>query len=292
MKQIKFTGYDNYKAQAFVYDDVKKPQGSVIIIHNIKESANYYADVCELFNKNGYIACLMQLRLHEKKQDENNQKDENKDYFKDNVNDLHLITKIMSESYDCPVFVIGVGFSAHLIVRLLEICNMVNKVVLIGGGFNKSLIYKTIHPFSFGLHVISRKKDFAKLMEKIMFLPLTKNFEDKNYITSNKLLFDKIKNSENFKKILPANYYHSFLSNITAKDKNLTNISANSKILVLNGKLDPINKGNNVKNFVNEFKEFGLNAEFIIYDDAKQNLLLENNYEKIVLDIINFLKQK
>lgn len=299
MKQLKLTALDGSDVFAAVWDNVKKPKGVFVLVHDLKETLSYYNNFAQFLNDNNYVCAAQFLRLHEKdnKKNENKTNDENLlnlphnyDFFKENVNDLYLLTKIMSESFNCPIYVVGVGFGAYMALRLLEISDFANKVVLIGTGYPHLIYLKTTKPISFGLQVFSKRHNFAKQIERLIFAPL--EMKDKNYLTTDEQLFEKLSQENNYVNLLPYNYYYSYLNNLPTNDKNFANINPKTEFLLLSGLLDPVSRnGKTPIKLQNNLSSFGLKNHLILFDDCKHSLLLEKNAFNIYQIILDFVQE-
>ena len=290
MKQLKLTGAHGTPFYANLWDAVKKPKGIILIAHNLKEDLSWYDQTANWFNKQGYLVCANYLRHHSPHKEPEL---DDFDYFKENVNDTYLLAKVMTETFDkLSLTIIGVGFGVYVAKRFLEICNFATNAIFIGAGSDVAPNYKLTQPVGFLLHLFSRKKDFAKNMDKMLFLPLKIHFKNNNYITTDKELFNTIEKSKNFSKLLPLDYYYSYLNNIIFKDRNLKNINKKVKLTFLSGELDPIATNHNLKQTVKPLVKHGLNVEIVVLEYAKQNLLLENKDLEILPYLLDIIERK
>ena len=63
---IKIKVYNDLKLYTYVFDKVKDPKGVIVIIHGMQEHAGRYIEHAKVFNKNGYIVVMNDLRGHGK----------------------------------------------------------------------------------------------------------------------------------------------------------------------------------------------------------------------------------
>ncbi len=295
MKQIKFNGYDGAKIIATIWDEVKRPQGIVVLVHDLRETLSYYEPVAKWFNQQGFVVCGNILRLHGKQTDlPDDEFNDGTDYFKENVNDLYILTKIMKESFvGLPLTVVGVGFGSYLALRYLQICDFANFAVFVGMGYNQTLWFQATKPLGFVSHLFSKKNKFAKQMKNLMFAPMEQKHENKNYVTTNEKLFEKLSDEFAYNNILPLNYYYSFLNNLVTHDKNLSNINKNTKLLLMTGIHDTACKnGLHTKKMMMQLEDNGLTVTMQVWDEMKHNLLLETEYEEVLSDVLKFITNK
>lgn len=288
MKQLKLTGADGNAFYANLWDEVKKPKGIILIAHNLKEDLSWYEQTANWFNDQGYLVCANHLRFHSPYKE---LEYEGVDYFKTNVNDTYLLAKVMTESFEnIPLTIIGVGFGVYIAKRFLEICNFASRAIMIGAGSGVALNYKLTQPIGFLLHLFSTKKNFAKNMDKLLFLPLKIHFKSKNYITTNPELSKTILENKNFTKLLPLDYYYSYLNNFIFKDRNMKNINPDMPIYFVSGELDPIATPCNLRKTLKQFNKHNLNTDVTVVEYAKQNLLLEHNDLQTLPYLLNLIE--
>lgn len=292
MKQIKFNGHDNFKVSALVWDDVKEPVGLILIAHDLKENSRYYNDLAEFLNKHNYVVSVMEFRLHGKLLEENQNLPESKDYFKDVVNDLFIYSKIMQSTYNVPLAVLGHGFGAYIVLRFLEICDMAKLAIISGYGYSSSVTLKLISPLSTAWQVISTKNKLSKEIDKLIRYPYEVKFFDSNYISTNEDFYRDFVTDPMYKTLLPAQYYHSFLINSVYPDKNLGNISQNTKLLLVSGENDPVGKkGKTINRLFNKLDKLGYHVTLQLFENMLHNIYNEINSEQVFEFILEYLQQ-
>lgn len=286
MKILKINTHENYNLFINVWDNVKKPIGCVLLIHDIFEDGKRYSAFAEFLQNNGFVVWINDLREHGKSRQENVEIPHN-DYFKEIVNDHFLFTRMMDEKYDLPIIVIGNGFGAHVAERLIEVTNISKSVVLAGVSYNQSSFMITNRIYSTALLPFLNNEKSHSIYEKTFLNKLEKNFENKNWINNDDKQYEHFKS--NFKNYsLPLNFYYSWFKNVAVKDKNIGNINTKTKILLLSGDNDIISGPKNLAKIKLKYDEYGIKSHITIFENVKHNIF-DYNEDYINNKILDFL---
>ena len=291
MNKVKIKGYDNSTLVGYYWEDVSNPKGVVQIIHGMQEHAKRYDDFAKFLNSNGYIVFASDLRGHgETVGDVNKQGYSDGDIFEQIINDQITISNMLKEKYNLPLYVIGHSFGSFVSQMYISRCNVADKVILSGSAYTKNIA------FTFGnivAHINSAfvgKDKTAKFLEKNSFGAYGKKFEDGNWLTRNKEIFDEYKKDPYCGHPFPYSFYKSMFSGALKNYKNLGNINKNMPILILSGDDDPVgNYGKLVVKLYNTYKKQGLNVQYKLYNGARHEILNETNKQEVYQDIIDFL---
>lgn len=293
MKQLKINGYDNHKLILHCFDDVKKPQAIVLVIHDIKQTSKNFYSLAKFLNEHNFVVYLSDLRLHGKTAAENTILPIKTDYFKDIVNDHFIITKLIFERHkNLPLILLGHGFSSYLVTRMIEIDDNVNIAVLSGSGYNSSLTFKLIKPISNAIMLYKSQKNMEKSVEKLIYYGFERKFKNKNWLTTDEKVYEEYLKDETFLKVLPTNFYTSFLNNIVSNDKNLTNINKETKVLIISGCDDPVsNNCKNLNKLFNQYDLHGLKTTLQTFDGMRHNIFEETNKQRVFQYLVEYLNK-
>lgn len=293
MKQIKINGYDNHKLVLHCFDDVKKARAVVLIIHDIKQTSKNFYSFAKFLNEHNYIVYVSDLRLHGKTAAENTILPIKTDYFKDIVNDHFIITKLIFERhYNLPLVLLGHGFSSYLVTRMIQIEDIASIAILSGSGYNSSITFKLIKPISNALMLYKSQKNMEKSVEKLIYYSFERKFKDKNWLTSDEKVYEDYLKDETFTKVLPTNFYTSFLNNIVPNDKNLNNINKDTKVLIISGCEDPVS--NNCKNLNKVFDQYdaqGIKTTLQTFESMRHNIFEEKNKQRVFDYLVEYLNK-
>ena len=277
-----------------MWEEVKNPKGIVLIIHSIKQNGLNYSGLAEYLNKNNYIVCATDIRLHGKLASNENTKQQelpkHTDIFKEIVSDHFVAVKYLNDKYSLPITILGHGFGAYVAKRLIQICDYAKNVVLSGMAYNMSpfmLKLKTTSNF-FGLLKNTEKTN--KKFEKYFYGAMQKRVVIGNWYSINEEVYeDYLYESKDI--LLPLSFYRAWLNNIVVRDKNLLNINAKTRVLIMCGSYDPFTMYENEQNkIVKQFNEAGVQPQLNIFDGFKHNLYEDEESDmifKVVLQFIN-----
>ena len=87
-------------------------------------------------------------------------------------------------------------------------------------------------------------------------------------------------------------FYYEFLKGLSSlhNKKKMQQINKNFPILIIGGKEDPVgNYSKGLLKLQKEYLKYGLNAQLIIYENMRHEILNEENNQIVYQDIINFL---
>ncbi len=293
MKLLKINGYNNYKLIISCFDDIKRAKGVIVIIPDLKQTAKNYYALARFLNENHYVVYISDIRLHGKSHQENNQDYVSDDYFKDIVNDHLIITKLTEERHpNLPNILLGHGFSSYIVKRYIEINDGIEAAILSGSGYSQSLTLQIMKYISRLLILNKKNRNSLKFIEKYIYINYEKKFANKNWLTSDEKVFNNYLNDETFARPLPLSLYNSFFNNIVVKDKNLSNISPKTKILIISGDQDPVHyKTKHLTHLYNNFEKAGLNTTMQLFNDMRHNIFEEVNKHEVYKYLLDYLNK-
>lgn len=138
---------------------------------------------------------------------------------------------------------------------------------------------------------------YTKIVNKLTMDAFNKKFKKEHqsigWLSVNKENIANYENDPLCGADFPTNYYNSIskLLVTAAKPENIEKINKKIKLLLIAGKGDPVtNFTKSTKKLFNLYKNHNLNVNKIIYDNARHELLNENDEvkNKVINDIINF----
>ncbi len=96
-----------------------------------------------------------------------------------------------------------------------------------------------------------------------------------------------------FRFTVSAMYDLILLNKITNSDEWYSNVPKDLPILLVSGENDPVGDyGEGVKQVSRQLKDRGIEAECILYPDARHEILNDSTYNQVKNDILDFLKEK
>lgn len=290
MRKEIIVGFENKDLTAYFWDDVKNAKAVVQIIHGMQEHAKRYDHVAKELNKAGFIVFASDLRGHgETVGDVKFLGHTNGDIFKEIVEDQKIITKMLCEKYNLPVYVLGHSFGSFITQRYVQECNLSKKAVICGSAYTKTALMKAGQIFAYITGFFKGNHTTAKFIESLSFGSYKKQFEDGNWLVTDKQVFEDYKADPYCGTPFPACFYKSMFKNVTANYKNLKNIDKEQKIFLIAGDKDPVgSNGKSVEKLFEVYKKNSVDVQLKLYKNDKHEILNGENKAEVIKDVIEF----
>lgn len=291
MKEIKIKGMDGLELATYVWDNVVKPKGVLLIIHGMQEHARRYAKLAEFLNKNNYIVVANDLRGHGK--NVSDKKDfgyDEGDIFAKTVQDELIILKYLDEKYKLPIVLLGHSYGSFITQRIITLRPKISKAVLSGSAYMKSLTVSFGKVLSYILGVFNDGRVSASAVEKLSLKKYSKGFEDGNWLSRDPKIWELYKKDEFCGMPFPVNFYKSLFKNILKNYNNLLNADKTLPILLIGGSEDPVSsKGKALTKLYSVYSKAKLNVSIKIYPGARHEVINETNKDEVYGDILHFM---
>lgn len=283
-----------------VHVDIYQPnvilryKGIIQIHHGISEYSSRYKKFAEYLSHEGFIVVVPDFpghgtSLHEFEQG----------YFGDGkaldtlVEDMQRLSQIVSSNYeDLPYFMIGIDFGSLVLMKYMQkYGDYIHGAIMIGTCIKNPFYYKLltsvkVNTFLYGN--MYRSKFNKKIIDNILQGNIKDNYKTNNLNEWKQYLDDPMTDF-----IYTNQAYLDMLDYIkyVDNDVNLKKIPNYLPIYLLSGGLDNLTrKGKDTLTLYNRLKNNGVkDLEYKIYPDKKQDILHENEYEKIYKDIMKWL---
>ena len=293
MEELTFKGYKDFELFARLYD-VDSPIAVCQIIHGMQEHSGRYDDFCKFLNKNKIAVFISDTRGHGKSI-KNNQAGYSKgDISKENIEDQLLISKYLKERYNnIPLTLIGHSYGSFLSQGYINSGRgLADKVILIGSAYTKTALMRMGKILANLASFFKGRKASAKAVEKIGFGGYGKPFEDNNWLTRDKKIWEQYKNDKYCGIPFPNAFYQSLFKMMLKNYNNLKKADKSLPIFIISGDKDPVgSNGKMVKELYDKYKNEGFNNIYIkLYEDCRHEILNELNKDEVYSDILTFIK--
>lgn len=291
MKNIKINGYNNLPLNVYLFDEVKNPRASIIVIHGMQEHAKRYFDFAEFLQKNGFVVLLSDLRGHgfTATSKEDFGKGQGDDIFAEIIEDQKILCAYLENQYNLPLYLFGHSFGSFVSQKLIQVYPNIKKAVICGttNGSNATIFFgKVLAGLLMG---IGQKNNHNSLVQKVSLDSYGKKFEDKNWLTRDTKVWEEYKKDELCGVPFPLSFYYSMLKNLNKINRGIKKLDKNKPIMFICGSDDPVGGySKQVTRLYKKYKKKGLNASLKIYPQARHELINEINKEEVYNDILNF----
>lgn len=291
MKNIKINGYNNLPLNVYLFDEVKNPRASIIVVHGMQEHAKRYFDFAEFLQKNGFVVLLSDLRGHgfTATSKEDFGKGQGDDIFAEIIEDQKILCEYLKNQYNLPLYLFGHSFGSFVAQKLIQVYPNIKKAVICGttnGSSAKIFFGKVLAGFLMG---IGQKNNHNSLVQKVSLDSYGKKFEDKNWLTRDTKVWEEYKKDELCGVSFPLDFYYSMLKNLNKVNRGIKKLDKNKPIMFICGSDDPVGEySKQVTRLYKKYKKKGLNASLKIYPQARHELINEINKEEVYNDILNF----
>ena len=270
---------------------VKDEEAILLLVTGMAEHSSRYNHFASFLNENKIsVYCLDHYGQGKNGKLGNPGKDY---FFKMEATIDELINKFKKESKKVYLFAHSMGsFITQGYIQ--EYKGNLDKVVLCGSN-GKTILFKL---GNFLAHLVVNKNNYDQ--EAGFLYKLAIGAYEKPFINESKSAWIS-RNKENVKKYdedplsgfnCTDGFYYEFLKGLSSlHNKNkMKQINKNLPILIIGGKEDPVgNYSKGLLKLQKEYLKYGLNAQLIIYENMRHEILNEENNQIVYQDIINFL---
>lgn len=292
MENFTFTGYKDTKLNCYLFIPNTEPIGVVQIIHGMQEHGLRYKHFAEFLTDAGFIVFVSDLRGHgHSAVSPLKQGYDTGDIFNNTIKDQKLICDYLDKTYNLPIYILGHSYGSFLTQKLVQVLSVPKKYVLVGTSNGDSIIYKMASSLSNLASLFGNKENKAYAVERLSFKAFAKKFENGNWLTRDKQIFDEYLQDEYCGKSFPYSFYKSMFNALKNLNSGIKNISKDKSILLVAGTKDPVgNYGKYVKSLHELYLKNGVNAKIKLYDEGRHEILNETNKAEVYNDILKFLK--
>lgn len=295
MKNIKIIGFNNLPLNVYLYDNVKKPKGSVLVVHGMQEHAARYNDFATFLQSKGYVVLCSDLRGHglTAKTMDDFGKGEGDDIFSEIIEDQKILASYLEQNYKCPLYIFGHSYGSFITQKMIQVYPSIKKAIICGTTNGDSGIIDLGRFLSKILVSLGKKDKRANLVQDMSLKSYGKGFKDGNWLTRDENIWNAYSNDPLCGNAFPLSFFNSMLQNLHLLNKNLTSVDKSKPIFFIVGSDDPV--GGKAKHVISLHKLYvknGLNASIKVYKDCRHELLNEINKDEIYNDILNFYEDK
>ena len=294
-EQRNFIMRDGKKVYAILWSDTDiTPTQSIVLVHGMAEHIDRYEGFARDLVARGFVVLGYNERGHRFT-------DEKEDYgymkFDDLVEDVNEMIDFMKTKYpNIPVNLFGHSMGSFVSERVTELYgSKLRKAVYCGNGHNPNLILSMGAFLCSVIKIFKGDRHRSKFIDGMAFGSFNKPFEPArtplDWLNRDEAEVDKYIADEWCGGMFTLRYYHDFFIGCRKVTNNLKNIPLDLPMLLVSGANDPVgNMGKGVKQVYDKLiKTKHTNVEMKLYDDARHEILLEQNKEEVHKDIIDFL---
>lgn len=276
-------------------------RGIIQIAHGIGEHAGRYTAIAKRFQDEGFAVYANDHRAHGKTAQIKSMYGhyDGDDYFKDGVNDMHSLSRIMRKEYPNTPFILFGHSMGSLLCRnyTLKYGSQLDALVLSGtANFIKGLGYFGLFATKTVAAIKGRERGNERL-RALFFDEFNKKFKP------NRTKFDWLSRDEEevdaFEKdpLRIENFSIGLLEDVISNTRKLNKKEVFIKtpdklpILIFSGDKDPVGEmGKGVKKVVKNYRKNGNNnLEFLLYEGGRHEMLNELNRKEVEDDIVSWL---
>lgn len=291
MENIKIDGYKNLPLNVYLYNNVKKPKASILVIHGMQEHGARYNDFATFLESKGYVVLVSDLRGHgitARSADELG-RGESDDIFNEIIEDQKILADYLKKNNKAPLYVFGHSFGSFITQRFIQVYPSVDKAIICGTTNGDSAIINLGKTLASALVKFGKKDNRANLVQDMSLKSYGKGFEDGNWLTRDSEVWEEYKRDSLCGNAFPLSFFHSMLSNLSHLNKHVDAVDKNKPILFICGEKDPVGgNAKHVKSLYDFYIKKGLNAHIKIYPECRHELLNEINKSEVYNDILNF----
>lgn len=291
-QNLKISGYHNLELNCYLYDQIKYPKATVLVIHGMQEHCLRYKNFAKMLNDNGFIVLTSDLRGHGKTAESKERLGfGEKDIFTETLQDQLILIDYLKENYNLPIYLFGHSYGSMLAQNLVQLSPLIQKAVICGTANGSSGIFKL------GSFVISLLSPFKRanskggIIEKLCIKSYGKKFERGNWLTRDEKIFDEYLKDEYCGGSFPFSFYKSMIKNMTKTNASLSKIGK-KKLFLIAGDCDPVGeRGKQVKKLYHIYLKNNVDVKLKLYSGARHELLNEINKEEVFKDIVDFYNE-
>lgn len=284
-ENIAFSGSNGTNVDAVVWSPTNnKLNGIIIVIHGLAEYIGRYETLAKTLTENGYVTAGFDLSGHGQRNDSEIATIEENEGWIDNLVDINTLSLALTERYgNLPKYLLGFSFGSFLARDYIDKCrDCLSGMILISSRYQ--------YPFSLDLMLCSAIKEVKKVgfhgtsdwVAKMISDKYNKYYKPNqtsvDWLCSDKKELSSYLSDAMIKKKVSAGLYLTFIEGMieTCEKLGFVCIPKELPILLLNGDDDAVDDfGKGVDNLYGKMKASGLNVEIETYQDARHDLLHE-----------------
>lgn len=288
-QNVKIEGFNGLQLNTYVYENVIQPKAVVVVVHGMQEHCLRYDNFARYLNEQGYIVITSDLRGHGKTAPSKEKLGfGEKDIFTETIRDQLIIIDSCHDAYNLPIYLFGHSYGSMLGQHLVQHSKLIEKAVLCGTTNGGSALMKLGGVVAKLMSPFKNKNAKGGLIEKMCIQSYGKKFENGNWLTRDKKVFEEYKKDEYCGGSFPFSFYKSMITNMNKANKGIAKI-ANKKIFLIAGDKDPVGEnGKQVTKLYKLYLKNNIDTRIKLYKDARHEVLNEINKDEVYKDIVNF----
>lgn len=290
---------DGFETNIYKWE-AKETKQIMQIVHGSAEHASRYDHFAKWLNEHGITVWAIDLRGHgENEKNKNNLGYFGKKGYEKVLKDVHEIGNLMKEKHPNIKYTLFGHSMGSFIVRAYSlIYGDIDKLIAMGTNHFPKAISQIQYIYSLFVSAIFPKKHKAKMLDKISYKKFDKQVKAKS--EKEWLSYDK-KNVETFIKdelcgfVFTPNGFSTMIKWIIMMNnkKKIKKLNPDMQNLFIAGKDDPVgNFGKGPNNVYKIYKKYGKQAEIILMEKSRHEILNEKNKEEVYKNILNFINKK
>ncbi len=291
-----FESFDKTLVYFKLFDKVENPKACMLIIHGMVEHSKRYENFAKFLNKNDIVVLTFDLRAHGKTVgDAEKVGHYDGDLFADCTKDAICFSNFLREKYPAlPLVVLGHSYGSFVLQSYVENYPDFDMAIFSGSANMKGILPGLALCISKLTRTFKGKDAKAKLIHKLTLGQYGKDFENGNWLTRDKKIFEDYVADPFCGNMCSANFYVSMFKGIKGiyKKKNLKKLPLTKPFFIISGAQDEVGgKGNLVKKLEALYTKQGVKqVEMKLYEDARHEILNETNRKEVYQDILNFVE--
>ena len=290
---------DGFETNIYKWD-VEKPKAIMQIVHGSAEHASRYDHFAKWLNKKGIAVWAMDLKGHGQLEKDRN----NLGYFgkKGYINVLRNINEFgieMKEQYpNVPYTLFGHSMGSFIVRSYSLMYSDIDKLIAMGTNNFSRVASKAQYWYASFLDLIMPQKHKAKFLDKLSYKKfdrMVKAEHSGEWLSKSETNIEEFKNDDLCGFTFTNNGFKTMMKwiDIMGNKSRIINVKDNLEILFISGSHDPVgNFGKGPEAIYNIYRKYNKQAELILMDDLKHEILNEDNKEEVYKPIIDFIIKK
>ena len=287
-----------------IYIPETEIKGIVLIVHGMAEHRKRYNVFCNFLADNGFITYVYDQLGHGETAGsiENLGYMDDKDNLEAMLEDVYIVNKSLQKDFNkenkLKFYLLGHSMGSFISQRYTQVYpDTIDGLILSGSSITKSPLYFFGRLFSKVIVLFKGRKYRSKLLDTLSFGAYN------NKIDKPKTSFDWLSvNEENVRNyindeycgtIFSASYFYDLMKMFKKINKNFKSINKDLPIYIFGGSDDPVSSmGKGLIRLNKKYLQNGQNdVELMLYNGLRHETLLEENYQEIHKNVLNWLKK-
>ena len=275
------------------------PSKVVLIIHGMMEHAKRYAEFGQFLSEHNIAVYAYDQRGHGQTAAHPNRVGILNGDWKTLVKDAQQVCQTIATKHTgIPMVVLGHSMGSYVAQHLASnYGNHLNGLILSGASKESALdvFFGSLVATFFTNNIGPNKK--ASLIHNIIFSKFNNQFKPtqspSDWLTRDSTIVDTYINDPFCGQICSNNFFKALFDGLKDlnSDKIIPNIPSDLRLLIMNGKKDPLSKnGKTINDLIETYQKSGhLNITHKSYTDARHEILNETNKQEVYNDILKWL---